>query len=655
CRLIGNAFWNIQGGAIFNELAVDDTLVTGNYFLESGVTSSWCARLSILDNFFDQSRVCWHNRDQWPLRKSFMTLRGNAFVNPGGGYLEHYGPGWSATPYPEGFSNCTVDYNRIRVKEGAVLINDGGSSRQLKTLDEIRETFGWEQHGEVKPYDPGNNDLTAEAMGGSTVTYRVPWSKRSYLARPMLSDASVECAWPADPEQLATGEVVPAFFWRIADGNSDPTRLFGGYEWAAYHTRTQPQSMAGYDVGENMGASWYIDAEDKAPQEMLDNKKGPPGWSFEKPAGRTGMSAGSHFLVMRGVSPEKIPPQGIGYWSPLLATVPGAKITVSLRIRGKEIVSTDLPTHQGLRQAGKGSPAVWLEFTNETGQNRQRAFLLGRDDAGTMHNAELTGGSFDWRELKQEIVAPEGAIRMALFFGVLPCKGELNFDDINIKTASESGTTALEILPPKLPIARIREQIVVDLSGQVNRALADETDNDGQGGWTDQGPTADMRELPTGKRSPGGVTLNVLPGDLSVIALKSAARKPGDLPDRITIPVGRPFDSIFFFHSAAWFSGDAKFTYILHYADGKDVELPVTAVNMIDWIAEPVSKFANEEGTFTTVVETVKVPQFRQGSVYRMEWGAPLDRRNVELTSIEFVGDGTCVPVLLGITGVMEW
>ena len=644
CRIIGNAFWNIPSGAIYNELAVDDTLTTGNYFLQSNVSSSWCARWSLLDNFFDEASLVWNNRDQWPLRASFMTLRGNAFVNPGGGYLHHFGPGWSATPYPEGFSNCLVDYNRLRIKEGGVIINDGGSSRQIKSLEDIRKIFGWELHGEVKPYDPKNNDLTPEAMGGSTVTYRVPWSKRSYLARPMLSDASVECRWPAEPEQFGTGEVVPAFFWRIADGNGDPTRLLGDYQYAVYHCRYQPNSQSGYDVGENNGARWYIDAQKKVPPDMLDKKKGPPGWNFDTPAARAGMSAGSHFLVMCGIAPEKVLPQGIGYWSPLLATVPGAKITVSMRIRGKDIVSSD-----------KGSPTVWLEFTNETGQKRQRAFLLGKDDAGQMHNAELTKGSFDWRDLKQEIVAPEGAVRMALFFGVLPCKGELNFDDINIKTASDTGVAAAEILPPKLLVARIRQAIPLDLSKVANRALADDADNDGKGGWTDQGPLADMRELPTGKRSPGGVPHNILPGPKSVVVLKSSARNPGELPEKVTVPVGRKFDTIFFFHSAAWFNGDNRFKYIIHYADGKDVELPVTTVNMIDWIAEPVAKFPNEEGTFTTVVETVKVPQFRQGSVYRMEWGAPLERRNVEIKSVEFVSDGKCVPVLLAITGVIEW
>ena len=60
-------------------------------------------------------------------------------------------------------------------------------------------------------------------------------------------------------------------------------------------------------------------------------------------------------------------PQGTGYWSPCLGAAPGAKITISLKMRGKELISSD-----------KGSPVVWLQFTNETGQHRQRVFLVGK-------------------------------------------------------------------------------------------------------------------------------------------------------------------------------------------------------------------------------------------------------------------------------------
>jgi hypothetical protein len=55
------------------------------------------------------------------------------------------------------------------------------------------------------------------------------------------------------------------------------------------------------------------------------------------------------------------------------------------------------------------------------------------------------------------------------------------------------------------------------------------------------------------------------------------------------------------------------------------------------------------------VADTVKNPQFRQGSVYRMEWSSPRERRGVEIESIEFIGAGKAVPILLAITGVVEW
>jgi hypothetical protein len=130
------------------------------------------------------------------------------------------------------------------------------------------------------------------------------------------------------------------------------------------------------------------------------------------------------WLTMEGLDPEKMLPQGLGYWSPCLGAVRGAKITVSLKLRGKDLVSTS-----------RGSPAVWVLFTNATGQHRRRVFLVGKDDRGKMHRPELTQGTYPWREVKDTITARQGEVRMALFFGLLPCKGKVNFDDINITTA----------------------------------------------------------------------------------------------------------------------------------------------------------------------------------------------------------------------------
>ena len=384
---------------------MDDTLAIGNYLLQSNVGSSWCSRFSVLDNFFDHSTVSWNNRDLYPLRKSFMTMRGNAFVDPPGGYLSHIGPGFSRTAYPEGFSNCLVDYNRVRVKKGGVLINDGGSARQVKRIEDIRKIYGWEFHGEVKPYDPKDNDLTPEAMGGSTVTYRIPWGKRTHEARPMLSDAGVECCFPAAPEQIGTGEIVPAFFWRIADGDGKSEPLMD--DNAVVRPLLSPSAHGDGRLrrcAQTAGCTWYLDAEKKTPPALLD-KNVALRLNFDTPGGSVEMNQRRQPLPGPGRQDRRedsAPGRGIlesAAWQ-----LPGAKITVSLRIRGKDIVSTE-----------KGSPTVWLEFTNETGQHRQRAFVVGKDDQGKIHHGELNKGSYGWKEIKETITAPKDAIRMALF------------------------------------------------------------------------------------------------------------------------------------------------------------------------------------------------------------------------------------------------
>jgi hypothetical protein len=637
CRVIGNAFWdNRYGNGIYNEYAADDTTVIGNYFLHATLTSSWCTRLNIYDNFFEGYGVVWCNRDRWPLRNSFMTLRGNAFIDVPGGYLQHFGAGWGASMYEEGFRNCLVDFNHVRVRPGTELINDCG--RRSRTMAEIRTNYGWEAHGDIGEYHKETNDLTPETMGATVVTLRVPWGPKSHLSRPMLADGHINGKWPAAAEVKSTC-AAPSFFWRVADGQYNDATLRPYEPWFTHEFKWQPGSTAGYGLGENNGCRWYVDAEPITPTNAKIE-----GWPNVPE-----LSSGNHWLVMAGITPEKIPPQGVGYWSPWLSTAPGAKIKVTLRIRGRDVGVTE-----------KGTPAVWLQFINETGQNPQRAWLVGRDAQGQAHHPELLKGSFDWTSVAEPITAPQGAIRMALFFGLTPCKGELNFDDITLATEPESAPPVAqqEILGPRLPLERIKESFFVDFTGVVNRGLADQTDNDGVGGWTDQGADCDMRALKTGERKFGGVPFRILPAPRSVVVLHSGNRTPGTLPDRVTIPVGRKLDTLFFLHASAWTPDDGReiFRYVLHYKDGQNVTLIVDSRCLSDWARKPVSRFPYEEGTFSTVAETVPVERFGQGSIYRMEWSAPTERRSVEIESLEFANTRQiAVPVLLGITGVTEW
>ena len=105
---------------------------------------------------------------------------------------------------------------------------------------------------------------------------------------------------------------------------------------------------------------------------------------------------------------------------------------------------------------------------------------------------------------------------MALFLGLLPCKGKIEFDDIDIQTAGEAASVAAEILPPNLPPQVIKEMHYVDLSKVANRC-------------TDEGlhdRRASLRRLAfqNSRRTK------------SVVVLKSSASANGDLPRRLRFP-----------------------------------------------------------------------------------------------------------------------
>jgi hypothetical protein len=637
-RIIGNAFWdNKYGSGIYNEYSADDTVTIGNYFLHATWTSSWCTRVNVLDNFFEGAGITWHNRDLWPLRYSFMTARGNAFIDVPNGYLQHFGAGWGPADTPEGFVNCLVDWNHVRFRKDSPLLIDG--KERIRDLKVIQDQYGWEKHGDIKEFNPGTNDLTPESLGATTVTLRMPWGKKTHLSRPMLADGRIEGRWPAAPQSTSTAGT-PSFFWKIADGDLNDSTLNPYESWFPFESRWQAHSPAGYGLGENNGCQWFIGAEEKYFKPM---------GKIENELSVSERSSGNHYLVMRGMTPAKIPAQGVGYWTPALATIEGARIRVTMKIRGKDLAPTE-----------KGSAAIWVQFSNQTGQNRQRVFMLGRGDDGRMARAAFTKGSFDWKTIEDTITAPKGAIRMSLFMGVLPTKGEIAFDDIEIKTEPgviPSLAREQEILPPRLPLERIREFHPVDLAPVANRSLVEDDENNGKGGWSDQGRDADMKTFPAGRQKFGGVEFNILKAPKAVVVLKSTNRQAGDLPASVKIPVGRKLDTLFFLHACAWTPDADKeaFRYVVHFKDGKTETLIVTGGNVADWIADPVQRFPKEERTFTTVARTVPVERYNQGSVYRMEWNLATELRTVEIESIEFVGNGVSIPILLGITGVTEY
>jgi hypothetical protein len=423
-RVIGNAFWDNPGGGIYNEAMVNDSMTQGNVFYRNGIGSSVATRWNLVDNLFVEGGIFWNNLDLIPMRDGYMLLRRNAFINPPHGYLTGFSSGWGQYAWPEVFRDSVVDRNRIWLAKDGLLIDEGGPNK-YKTLDAVRNKLGWELHGQVLPYDKQKTTVAAvvKAMGGRVATFRIPWGKHSGEARPMLASARGSCPWPGAVLSTDTS-TVPCYFWRVADGNYDSAPLLGAYATFAYHDHWLAASGADRS-GERHGCIWYSDAVGKFPADLEEKTPCRKGHLQERDT-KIMYTEGNLWLAMEGLHPEKMLPQGAGYWSPMLGAAAGAKTTVSLKVRTKALVS-----------GPKGSPVVWLLYTNETGQNRSHAFLLGKDDEGVLHHEELTSGDHDWTQIRETVTAPAGAVRMALFFGLRPCQGEVDFDDIELTTANE--------------------------------------------------------------------------------------------------------------------------------------------------------------------------------------------------------------------------
>ena len=191
--------------------------------------------------------------------------------------------------------------------------------------------------------------------------------------------------------------------------------------------------------------------------------------------------------------------------------------------------------------------------------------------------------------------------------------------------------------------------VPLDIRAHLNRALADEKAEDGQGGWTDQGPDADMRQMPTGRQTFAGVPFDIAT-PLSCLVLASKYRQPGP-PEAVTgIRVGRKAAALYFLQSSAWTSPGLHATYRIHYADGTTVDVPlVGGVNYRDWAAtDCAAPFEFEQDTFTQVGWTGTSKTFAKVSAYVMEWRNPHPEKLID--SFDFISANNGVPILLAVT-----
>jgi Tfp pilus assembly protein PilF len=190
----------------------------------------------------------------------------------------------------------------------------------------------------------------------------------------------------------------------------------------------------------------------------------------------------------------------------------------------------------------------------------------------------------------------------------------------------------------------------IDLTPYANRSLVDDVAEDGKGGWSDQGPDADLRSFPTGDRTFRGVPFKIGAGAKSIIVLKSSAKPPkSDTPEEVTIPIGYPAEGLCFLHSAAYTGGQVAL-YQIQYADGSTEEIRLrNGENIRDWASKSGGEFIYERGTKSYVAWTGSCKMFSPISVLLMQWVNP--RPDVPIKALRFaIADGDAVPILMGLT-----
>ena len=174
-----------------------------------------------------------------------------------------------------------------------------------------------------------------------------------------------------------------------------------------------------------------------------------------------------------------------------------------------------------------------------------------------------------------------------------------------------------------------------------NRGLADDTPNDGKGGWTDQG-TNDLSGFPVGKINAQGVPFEI--GNNAII-LKSLNRPafPGKSP---IIPIDAKVERLCFFQTSAWCGSKPipVFNYRVVYSDGTITNVSVIqSKDIVDWWS-------------TTAAPNAKIAWSGNGgqhaaAVYHSQWKNP--KPDTAIKSIQVIsGNQAAVPIVMGITAV---
>ena len=147
--------------------------------------------------------------------------------------------------------------------------------------------------------------------------------------------------------------------------------------------------------------------------------------------------------------------------------------------------------------------------------------------------------------------------------GAIPSSGKIGDASIDLRIRVESPRTA-----------------AVDFREAFNMGFKDEKLNDGQGGWTDQGPANDLRMMKSGRFSALGVDFDIVNPERndrrSCLVLSSGQRK---FPAEKSVALdgaGEGFQYLYLLHASAWTMPGKIGELEITYADTGTETIPVT-------------------------------------------------------------------------------
>ena len=214
-----------------------------------------------------------------------------------------------------------------------------------------------------------------------------------------------------------------------------------------------------------------------------------------------------------------------------------------------------------------------------------------------------------------------------------------------------------EIAPPEYQ-AETEDLAPIDLAPWANRSFSDEKDNDGKGGWTDQG-TNDFRVMPTGTIKAAGIPFTIIDPaknqDKGCLMVRGSARP--SLPSAIRdIRISGKYSRLFFLHTSAWSNMGFCGAYRIDYADGTSVDIPLNGDrNIGDWwqvkqLPEAKWGFARKNAAGAEI------------GFFVMEWNNPHPEKTIERMDflsaiqedaggVDWVNPNAAIPILAAVTG----